>query len=178
MRVYVRVSIRIHVSDLALLFFSQFLPSGVRSTSYRSAISFKWTSSSLSLEGNLFPLFPFYFFYFSFSEICTSHESKERVRIIIQENRIIRDLRLTRDTRAAKSILDGIRISSAYRKSIRDTKKNGIPGSRLPRDAAKIFPYDPSIQFSRAFPRRLRRRCNRRTNAIQLKENAVRKFAV
>jgi len=87
MRIYVRVSIRIHVSDLAPLFF-QFLPSGVRFYVVSLCDFFQVDSSSLSLEGNLFSLILslslFFLLFLFLSEICTSHESKERVRIIIR----------------------------------------------------------------------------------------------
>lgn len=92
--VYVCVYLYVFMLAIWHHFLSQFLPSGVRSASYRSAISFKWTLLSLSLEGNLIPLF----LHLSFPEICTSHESEERVRIIPRENRTIRDLHSSCET--------------------------------------------------------------------------------
>lgn len=93
------------------------------------------------------------------------------MRIIPRENRIIRDLRLTRDTRVAKSIRWNTDIVGVSKIDARH--KERILGSRLPRDAAKIFPAIHHPVFARTFSHRLRRRCNRRTNAIQLKENTA-----
>lgn len=121
-------------------FLSQFLPSGVRSASYRSAISFKWTLSSLSLEGNLIPLF----LHLSFPEICTSHESEERVRIIPRENRTIRDH--ARHSRSKEHSIE----SDILAVSKIDARKRTYLGSRCHETRQRF-----SLRSITQFPRRL-----------------------
>lgn len=142
--VCVCVCVYLYVFMLAIWhhFLSQFLPLGVRSASYRSAISFKWTLSSLSLEGNLIPLF----LHLSFPEICTSHESEERVRIIPRENRP--SAIYTSRARCSRSKEHPIE-SDILAVSRIDSAKENVSRIPVTMRRGKDFPYRTITQFSR-----------------------------
>lgn len=123
-----------HISDLAPSFFSQFLFSGVHSASCRFAISSKWISSSLSLEGNLVR----HILSLSCSQICTPYDSEEHVRIIPRK-RIELSMARARYSKA-KNIPDGTGYPSPYRKSMRN--KEHIPRILAAARRGKDFPYE------------------------------------